>query len=51
MRKDKVMVTMIRENGNSLGLTYTVSKEDADYVEREMIELLKYCESRKIESE
>ena len=34
--KNKVMITMIRGNGNCYGFTYILSKEDADFVEREI---------------
>ena len=51
MKTDKVMVTMIRESGNDCGFTYILSKKDADYVEREIEDLIEYCESRKLESE
>ena len=43
--KNKVMITMVRDNGNSYGFTYILSKEDADFVEREIKGLYRYCES------
>ena len=49
MKTEKVMVTMIRDNGNSRGFTYTLSKKDADYVGKVIDELVEFCESRKIE--
>lgn len=43
--KNKVMITMVRGNGNCYGFTYILSKEDADFVEREIKGLYRYCES------
>ena len=42
---NKVMITMVRDNGNSYGFTYILSKRDADFVEREIKGLYRYCES------
>ena len=36
---------MVRDNGNSYGFTYTLSSKDADFVEREIKGLYRYCES------
>ena len=43
--KNKVMITMVRDNGHSYGFTYILSKRDADFVEREIKGLYRYCES------
>ena len=49
--RDKVMIMMIRDNGNSYGFTYILSKRDADFVEREIKGLYRYCESVCIKEE
>ena len=49
--KNKVMITMVRDNGNSYGFTYILSKRDADFVEREIKGLYRYCESVCIKEE
>ena len=51
MKKENIMVTMIRENGNDYGFTYTLSKKDADFVGGVINDLIKYCESRKTAKE
>ena len=47
----KIVITMIRDDGNSYGLTYTLSKRDADFVEREIKGIYRYCESVCIKEE
>ena len=47
----KIVITMVRDNGNSYGFTYTLSKEDVDFVEREIKGLYRYCESVCIKEE
>lgn len=51
MKKENIVVTMIRECGNDYGFTYTLSNKDADFVEGVIKDLMKYCESRKIAKE
>ena len=51
MKKENIIVTMIREYGNDYGFTYTLSKKDADFVGGVIKDLIKYCESRKIAKE
>ena len=47
----KVILTTIIENGNSYGFIYTLSNDDADYVEKTIKSLMDYCENKQIKKE